>query len=367
MEVATKQSKGLVLREEDKAKLILVPTDLDDAKEKAEIMASSSLVPAAYKGKVNDVIIAVQYGQEVGLKPLQAVQSICVINGTPSIWGQGLMGLILASPVCEYMILDFNEAENKAYCRTQRAEHPEEQVFTFSWDDAIRAKLETKDTYKKFPQNMLRWRALSLAAKFLYADVTKGLVVGEEAQDYPEPSASAERVDRINERLSKARAERDAKIVDVDFEILPDEAPDEAQDSAETVDAPDTENVEEATEEAPTTIQAPPPVKTHADESRELQDKMKRHALAMASWQERAAQLIMADPELNFQDMDRRATRKVLKAVTLMGGLIIGGDLRPFIKYAAEGGIYLDAAKIIKEQVEKFKASTKTDSDASGE
>ena len=44
-------------------------------------------------------MLAVQLGSEVGLRPMQALQNIAVINGRPAVWGDALPGLCKASPV----------------------------------------------------------------------------------------------------------------------------------------------------------------------------------------------------------------------------------------------------------------------------
>jgi hypothetical protein len=49
------------------------------------------------------VMVAILHGLEVGLTPMNALQSIAVINGRPTIWGDGAVGLIRASGLLEYM------------------------------------------------------------------------------------------------------------------------------------------------------------------------------------------------------------------------------------------------------------------------
>ena len=46
-------------------------------------------------------MIAIMHGLEVGLSPLSALQRIAVINGRPTIWGDGALALVKASGLCE--------------------------------------------------------------------------------------------------------------------------------------------------------------------------------------------------------------------------------------------------------------------------
>ena len=67
---------------------VLVPTNFDQLVRFSEMAAQSDLVPRDYKGKPANVMLAVQMGSELGLAPMQALQSIAVINGRPE-WRTG--------------------------------------------------------------------------------------------------------------------------------------------------------------------------------------------------------------------------------------------------------------------------------------
>ena len=48
----------------------------DQAIKVADYINKSALVPDAYRGKPADIVIAMQYGMELGLSPMQALQSV---------------------------------------------------------------------------------------------------------------------------------------------------------------------------------------------------------------------------------------------------------------------------------------------------
>jgi hypothetical protein len=77
------------------------PTSITEAIKFSEMLAKSNMVPRAYQGKPEDILVCVQWGYEIGLAPMQALQNIAVINGKPSVYGDAAMALVLASPVCE--------------------------------------------------------------------------------------------------------------------------------------------------------------------------------------------------------------------------------------------------------------------------
>src|ERR1700733_13481897 len=74
------------------------PTNFEQAIKFAEILAGSDIVPKQYKGKTGDILVAMQYGAEVGLQPLQSLNSIAVINGRPGLFGDGFLAVIISQP-----------------------------------------------------------------------------------------------------------------------------------------------------------------------------------------------------------------------------------------------------------------------------
>lgn len=64
----------------------LAPQNLDEALKFADYLANSDIVPKDFQKKPANILVAVQWGMELGLQPMQAMQSIAVINGRPSLW-----------------------------------------------------------------------------------------------------------------------------------------------------------------------------------------------------------------------------------------------------------------------------------------
>lgn len=161
----------------------LSPRNFEEAWRMAEILANSDLVPKDYKGKPENCLIAMQWGAEVGLKSLQALQGIAVINGRPAMWGDSMIALVRNSPVCEYIAE--SDDGHTATCRVKRRGEPE-QVRTFSMDDAKRAGLAGKQgPWMQYPQRMRQMRARAFALRDVFPDVLRGLPVAEEVMDLP--------------------------------------------------------------------------------------------------------------------------------------------------------------------------------------
>ena len=164
------------------------PATLGEAMEFSKMLSESNMVPKAYQGKPGDIMVCVQWGMELGLAPLQAMQNIAVINGKPSVWGDALIAMVQASPVCED-IQEYIEGEGTpnpvAVCVAHRKGRTPVTA-KFSVDDAKRAGLWNKQgPWTQYPKRMLKMRARGFALRDAFPDVLKGLITAEEAQDYP--------------------------------------------------------------------------------------------------------------------------------------------------------------------------------------
>jgi hypothetical protein len=162
----------------------LVPKDLSEAMSLAKLIAESDLAPKDYRNKPGNVLIAVQMGQEVGLSPMAAIQSIAVINGKPSLYGDVGKAILLSNGfIIEEAGAEEIKAKGFATCKITRPGHPP-CIRTFGKDDAIKAKLWGKDgPWTNYPERQMAWRAFWFAARDIGADVLKGLMGAEEIVD----------------------------------------------------------------------------------------------------------------------------------------------------------------------------------------
>jgi hypothetical protein len=169
----------------------------DDAFRFSKMVAASEFAPKDFKGKPESCMLAIQHGSEVGLSPMQSLQSIAVINGRPTIWGDAALALVQSSPVCEY-VKEYVEGQGDnltAVCEAKRRGYPAPTVSRFSMADAKRAGLAGKSgPWSQYPERMLALRARGFALRNAFADALRGLITAEEAQDYPQPVVTSEPV-----------------------------------------------------------------------------------------------------------------------------------------------------------------------------
>ena len=166
----------------------LQPQSMQEAIQFSEILAKSAMVPNHFQGKPANVLVAVQWGMELGLQPLQALQNISVINGKPSVFGDALLAMVRADSRCvgvnEYIE---GEGDDRTAVCTVKRKHGgeiEEITRTFSVSQAKQAGLWSKTgPWKSYPERMLQHRARGNALRDGFPDVLAGMSVYEELRD----------------------------------------------------------------------------------------------------------------------------------------------------------------------------------------
>jgi hypothetical protein len=182
----------------------LQPSTFEQLERFAKYLANSDFAPKDFKSKPNNILIAMQMGAEVGLKPMQAIQNVAVINGRPCLWGDSMLAIVKARSDCEFVDETLDEKKMVAICKVKRKNQPIcERIFT--WDDAKKANLLNKNTWTQYPKRMLQMRARAFALRDSFPDALKGFAVAEEVQDYNQPEKPAFK--QINETPESAQKE----------------------------------------------------------------------------------------------------------------------------------------------------------------
>lgn len=178
-----------------------------------KLVIHSGLAPTGCKS-LSDAIIRTQHGMSVGLDPMRALQSVYVVNGRPCLWGAAVPGIILSSGKCKLWKVEvLREGENMlARVTTERSDVAGENVFEFSMKDAILAGLPNKNaTWKAYPKDHLRHKAVARAATSLYGDLMSGLAVVEDMQDAIDVDATVEAPATVASTLDAMADELDAQ------------------------------------------------------------------------------------------------------------------------------------------------------------
>lgn len=179
----------------------IAPTTIEEAWRMAKFYAESELVPKNYRKRPADILVAIQYGMEMGLPPMAALTSIFVTNGRAALFGDGLLAVVLTAPVYrdhdEYYLVggerrefltaaDLAKDDTAAVCTFHRTDSPRPRTALFSIADAKKAGLWSKEgPWRDYPPRMLRHRARGFAAHDAFPDVLRGMQAEADAIDLP--------------------------------------------------------------------------------------------------------------------------------------------------------------------------------------
>jgi hypothetical protein len=180
----------------------IVPQDLDQAYRLSTALSASGMAPRGMD-KPEQILVAIMAGAELGLAPFQALQSFAVVNGRPTIWGDGLMAVVRARGV---RVKEWIEGEGEAmvaHCHVIRPDSGEEVERAYTVADAKKAGLWGKQgPWQQHPKRMLQMRARAFALRDGCADMLRGVQVREEVDDYQHARDVTPKASGLRERLN---------------------------------------------------------------------------------------------------------------------------------------------------------------------
>lgn len=155
------------------------PKNLEQAQWLAQKVVQSGLAPSGVR-KPEDALVILMTGAELGLRPMEALRGIYVVNGRPTLKADLMVALVRQSPKCKYFTRREMSGQQCTY-ETKRSDQPQSQSYTYTIEQARNAGLTDKGVWQDYPDRMLRARAASALAREEYPEVLLGLYTPEEA------------------------------------------------------------------------------------------------------------------------------------------------------------------------------------------
>tara|TARA_R100000458_G_C8274625_1_gene249619 strand:- start:831 stop:1631 length:801 start_codon:yes stop_codon:yes gene_type:complete len=152
---------------------------------------ANAMVPAHFRGKPEDIFVALQTASDLGIKPLMALQQIFVIHGRSGMSGKLIIGLVNEKgPFKGPLRWESDKSDPKnlsvtcyAYLRDEDVKTGKVSV-TIDMDQA-RAEgwAQKNQKYKTMPEQMLRWRSATWLANLYAPEVLMGFPSHDELID----------------------------------------------------------------------------------------------------------------------------------------------------------------------------------------
>lgn len=158
----------------------------------AVAMCASELVPKIYRGNPDNGAAAILYGSELGLNPIQSLQQIFVVNGTPAIYARTMVALVKSKG---YLIRTVESTAGSVTVAGQDPRTGVEEVSTWTFERAKQAGYTSNKKYESDPQAMLYAKAATEVCRKLAPEVLLGIAYSREEMEL-EPAAEARPVRR---------------------------------------------------------------------------------------------------------------------------------------------------------------------------
>lgn len=171
----------------------------------SQTISASNLLPEAYRGRPENVLIAVETGAALGIPAIQALNSINVIKGKAAMSSDLMASLVRRAG----HKLRIRQDGMSVTAELVRADDPD-FTFTVTWDKAkaTTAGLWGKGNWATYPDQMLRARAITEVCRQGASDALMGVIYTPEELTEPAPQARpAKTGNSLRDRMPTTRPE----------------------------------------------------------------------------------------------------------------------------------------------------------------
>lgn len=205
--------------------------------EKARLLAKSDVVPAAYRDKPANVLVALEYATRLGCSVLAVMQNLDVIHGRPSLRSTFLIGTVNATQRFTPIRFRYQgqEGTDDWGCRAAAKDRESGEECVGPLITIKMAKAEGwyskkdkngKETSKwqTIPELMLAYRAGAWWTRMYCPERTLGLHTSDEAEDIG-PSSVAQRQQHLAAVTAAMASPDPEKTNGPDYETVSDDTP----------------------------------------------------------------------------------------------------------------------------------------------
>ena len=182
-------------------RLIAWAAGLEAAHRIGTALCGTAFAPAHFRGKPEDAAAAILFGDEIGLSPTQALRSIYVISGTPSLYARQMVALVLHHGH-EVWTVEKSDSKVTVAGKRRGTSHVIEETWTIA--RATKAGYTNNKKYTTDPQAMLYARAAGDVCRQIAPDALAGLAFAVEEMELEEAPATVTVV-RATERTTTAK------------------------------------------------------------------------------------------------------------------------------------------------------------------
>ena len=145
--------------------------------EQIAYIASTEVVPKHLRGHPQKMLAVILKGRSLGFDDIQSLDAINFIDGKATLSAEAMVALVRQKG--HSIVIDQRPGES-ATVTGKRKDSGDEWSITWTMEMAKQAGLIGKDNWKRYPDTMLTWRAISQVCRFLFPDVLRGVSYTED-------------------------------------------------------------------------------------------------------------------------------------------------------------------------------------------
>ena len=162
--------------------------NFEHAQRVAKMLATSDLIPDTYKGKIQNVMIAMEMSNRMNISPLMVMQNLYIVKGNPGWSGQFVIGIINNSKRFQHELRFEKSGEGDAYGYTAWTTDLDGKRVDGTKIDMKMVKGEnwlnkSGSKWQTMPEQMFRYRAAAFFGRIHCPDLLMGMQTIEEIID----------------------------------------------------------------------------------------------------------------------------------------------------------------------------------------
>jgi hypothetical protein len=183
MEVLPPPSSEYVAQAEAKSLEFMNPKRWTVMQHMANTFINSGAIPESIKN-ASQMIMVFQAGYEAGMQPLEALNAFYIVNGKITMYGDAVTAQIIKAGHS----VEFRGDHKAAEVTITRGDTKQSMTGTFNIEQAKELGLTTYNNgnsnpfWKKYPDRMLKYKALGTIVRFIVPDALRGVSIKEEIE-----------------------------------------------------------------------------------------------------------------------------------------------------------------------------------------
>ncbi len=178
--------------------------NFEHAQRVAKMIATSSLVPSQYQGKIENVMIAMEMANRMNISPLMVMQNLHIVKGNPGWSGSFVIAMINGSKrYDEDLEFEFSGDGDEYGCvafAPKKGRRIESTKVTWKMVKGEGWLAKDGSKWKTMPDQMFRYRSAAFFGRAHTPDLLMGMQTAEEIIDV-NSTVVAPKIDKESERV----------------------------------------------------------------------------------------------------------------------------------------------------------------------